>query len=83
MFLGVVGGAEVTGLGQLPKTDEEIVEGFTWLLDAAAECASLHRLVNVAFHVPLYSSDNVVDVASLGVAEAEVLDDRYGLAGET
>jgi len=39
---------------QLPKTDEEVIKGFTWLLGVVEECASLYRLVNVAFHIPLY-----------------------------
>ena len=49
-LLGAVVGA---GLGQLPKADEEVVEGFSGLLYAAAERASLYGLVDVALDVTL------------------------------
>ena len=64
----------------LAKTDEEVVEGFSGLLYAAAERASLHGLVDVALHVTLNCRDDLYHVASLVITEAKVLDDCHSFA---
>ena len=52
VLLSTVVRAKFAGLGQLRKADQEVVECFSRLLNAAAECPSLYRLVTVT-HIAL------------------------------
>ena len=82
-LLGAVVGAELAGLGELPKADEEVVEGFSGLLYAVAERASLYGLVAVALDVMLNYRNDLCHFASLIITEAKVLDDGHSLTRET
>ena len=71
VLLSAVVGTEFAGLGQLPKTDQKVVEYFSRLLDAAAECPSLYRFVNVSY-VALNGRYYIYHAASLHVGKAKV-----------
>ena len=79
-LLGAVVGAELAGLGQLPKADEEVVECFSGLLYAAAERASLYGL---ALDVTLNCRNDLCHFASLIITEAKVLNDGHSFTRET
>ena len=75
--------AKVASLGQLPEAEEKAIEHLAQLLYTAAESASLHRLVDVAFHIMLDGYDYVFHVTALVLTEVKVLDNCDCLMGET
>ena len=83
VLLSTVVRAEFAGLGQLPKADQKVVECFSRLLNAAAECPSLYRLVNVTLHVALNGRYYLRHAASLRIGKAKVLDYCHRLTRKT
>ncbi len=50
-------------------------------VEISAECSSLHGLINLSLHVPLYGCDNLTGASPLFVSEPKVVYDGHCFSG--